>query len=273
MGKVILTLIIALGHIALAQNFTSQKIDALFPVESKYIYKSIDDIKIVTSDNHHILLSNLWRKKPFLLTLIFSRCAGICSPLLSSLKLSVEKIEGNKKDYDFYVVVLSFDTADTPEDMRIFKKDLNLSERNDWIFGTFAEKEKIKKFTKEIGFWYNWIDSIGQYDHPGIVVGIRDGKVVRILVGGDITVVKLREVIDEIKGNFVPFYEIQKNVAFRCLNYDPETGKIKIGIGTLIMFIPAFFTFFITLTIFIFSGKPTNKIKNQKSKTKQVIQK
>jgi len=265
MGKVILT-IIALGHIALAQNFISQKSDTLFPVESKYIYKSIDDVKIITSDNNLTSLSNLWNKKPFLLTLIFSRCAGICSPLISSLKFSIEKITGNEREKNFYIVVLSFDTADTPEDMDAFKKDLNLSERNDWIFGIFADKEKIKKFTDELGFWFNWIDSIGQYDHPGIVVGIRDGKIVRILVGGEITVVKLREVIDEIEGNFVPFYEIQKNVAFRCLNYDPETGKIKIGIGTLIMFIPAFFTFFITFTIFIFSGKIHKQ--NQKSKNK-----
>ncbi len=256
-------IIIALGHIALAQNFTTET-DTLFPVESRYIYKNIDDIKIITSDNHLTSLSNLWHKKPLLLTLIFSRCAGICSPLVSSLKFSIERIEGDKKEYDFYTVVLSFDTSDTPEDMAVFRKGFNLSEKSDWIFGIFAEKEKIKKFTNEIGFWYNWIDSIGQYDHPGMVVGIRDGKVVRILVGGNITVVKLREVIDEIKGNFIPFYALQKNVAFRCLNYDPETGKVKIGVGTLIMFIPVFFTFFITFTIFIISGKN----KNQNSKTK-----
>lgn len=266
MGKVVLKLFIltALGHIALAQ------IDTLFPVESRYIYKDIDDAVIITSDGRTTSLSQIWQDKPLILTLIFSRCSGICFPLVSSLKYCVEKIDDGKNS-DFYVVVLSFDPADSPEDMAMLKEAHNLSSRKNWIFGVFADSTQIKKFSREIGFWYKWVDSTGQYDHPGMVVGIRQGKVVRILVGGNVTLVKLREVIQEIKGEFVPFYGIQKDVAFRCVNYDPETGKIKIGIGTLILFAPPVLTFALTFAIFGFArrGNFASIIHKSKSKNKK----
>ncbi len=264
MGKIVLNLFIillTLWCIALAQ------IDTLFPVESRYIYKDIDDVEIITSDGRTTSLSKIWQDKPLILTLIFSRCAGICSPLISSLKYCVEKID-NDKNFYFYTVVLSFDTADTPENMAMLKEGYGLSSHKNWIFGIFADSTQIEKFSGGIGFWYKWIDSIGQYEHPGMLVGIRQGKVVRILVGGNITLVKLREVVQEIKGEFLPFYGIQKNVAFRCVNYDPETGEIKIGIGTIIMFAPPVLTFLLTFVIFGFAGRRDNTSIIYKSKTK-----
>jgi len=252
MGKVIL-IILALGQIALAQNLKLSQ-DTLFPSEARYIYKNIDDAEIITSKNSTLKLSSLWNEKPIILTLIFSRCAGICSPLISSLKESIQRL-GEDKKFDFYVVVLSFDARDTPDDMKAFSDAFDLAEKINWIFGVFADTALIKKFSTEVGFWYIWVDSTGQFDHPGMVVGIRQGKIVRILVGGEIQIVKLRELINELKGEFVPFYSIDKNVAFRCLNYDPETGKIKIGVGTVILFAPAFLTFLITFSIFSITNK------------------
>lgn len=255
MGKVILIILLALGQTALAQD--SSEINNLFPSEERYLYKDISDVKLVDSNGKITSLSKIWYEKPILLTLIFSRCAGICSPLISSLKFSVDKIKENK---NFYIVVLSFDTADTQEDMKVLKEGFELGENENWIFGVFAEKDEIKKLSKEIGFWYKWVDSTGQYDHPGIVVGIRQGKIVRILVGGNITLIKLREVVQEIKGEFVPFYGTQRNVAFKCLNYDPETGNVKIGFGTIILFIPALLTLAVTLSIFYLTPKTKNKM-------------
>ncbi len=264
MGKIVLSLFIllTLAHISIAQ------IDTLFPVESRYIYKDIDDVEIITSDDRTTSLSKIWQDKPIILTLIFSRCAGICFPLVSSLKYCVEKIDNDRK-FDFYTVVLSFDTADTPEDMAVLKEGYGLSSNKNWIFGVFANSTQIEKFSEEIGFWYKWIDSTGQFDHPGMVVGIRQGKVVRILVGGNINLVKLREVVQEIKGEFVPFYGVQKNVAFRCINYDPETGKIKIGIGTMIIFTPPVLTFVLTFVIFGFTRRGSGASIAHKSKTKK----
>jgi protein SCO1/2 len=252
MGKIILNLILlALQQIVLAQ-------DSLFPVEARYIYKDINDAEIITSNNQTITLSELWNKKPLLLTLVFSRCIGICSPLIKSLDESIKKLGEDKKS-EFYIVVLSFDPYDSPQKMKLFGDNLNLTTKNNWIFGIYADTSLIESFTKSFGFWYKWVDSVEQFDHPGMVVGIRNGKIVRILVGGNITAVKLRELINEIKGEFVPFYSLNKNVAFRCLNYDPETGKVKVGTGILIMFMPAVLTFFITL--FIFGSPNKNKIR------------
>jgi len=268
MGKSILIIMTALGQIALAQNFNLSVQDTLLAAEERYIYKNIQDVKIITSDGRLISLSEIWDEKPLLLTLIFSRCAGICFPLVWSLKSSVDKVSKND---DFYVVVLSFDTLDTPEDMNALKNGYGLEGNERWIFGIFADKNEIKSFTGEVGFWYTWIDSISQYDHPGMVIGIRQGKVVRMLIGGNITPVKLREVVQEIKGEFIPFYQIQKNLAFRCLNYDPETGKIKIGVGAIIMFTPPVLTFALTLIIFGFARGKSQTSKNQiKTKSMEV---
>ncbi len=250
LGKIVLVsiLLFALGSRTPAQEETP------FLVEARHLYKDIPDVFILTSDGRRTSLSAIGQEKPILLTLVFSRCMGICSPLLSSLKESVEKIEESRR-FSFYSVVLGFDPADTPEDMERLREVHKLSDRKNWIFGVFEDPMQKERFIEAIGFWYQQIGSTDQYDHPGMVVGIRQGKVVRILVGVDIPVAKLREVVHEIKGEFVPFYSIQRNIAFRCFNYDPETGETTMGVGALILFMPPFFTFILTASIFTISRR------------------
>ena len=138
-----------------------------------------------------------------LLTLVFTRCAGICSPFLMSLKSAVDAIGGVGTNYR--VVVLSFDPQDTSPDMAALARHIGVSGNAGWIFGTSTATE-IERVSQSTGFWFQWDADRSQFDHPAMLVGVRAGRIARLLVGGVVLPVRLKEVVDELRGEFVPAY-------------------------------------------------------------------
>ena len=53
-----------------------------------------------------------------------------------------------------------------------------------------------------------------------------------------------------MRGEFIPSYPLPgEETIFRCFEYDPITGKWRMGPGFLILFAPAFLGFFGLLSI------------------------
>jgi hypothetical protein len=96
---------------------------------------------------------------------------------------------------------------------------------------------------------------VQQYDHPAVVVAIEQGRVVRMLAGATVPVAKLSEVIQELRGKFVPSYSLPGKVAFRCFEYDPNSGHYTLDWGLLLMILPG--TAAILATAWIFFLVPT----------------
>ena len=65
------------------------------PNEERYVYKQIPDIAITTQSGVENL-SAIWREKPVLLTMVFSRCARACSPFLRSLRSAISDAGGSE---------------------------------------------------------------------------------------------------------------------------------------------------------------------------------
>jgi protein SCO1 len=217
------------------------------PDEGRYANLPFPDIVAHSLQMPRLQLADIWREKPVLLTLVFTRCAGICSPFLMSLKSAVDAIGDAGGDYR--MMVLSFDPRDTPADMAALAGHIGVSANSDWIFGTSTPAE-IERVAKATGFWFQWDIERGQFDHPAMLVGVRAGRIARLLVGGVVSPVRLKEVVDELRGEFVPAYPLPGRALFRCFQYDPAVRRFKPDWGFLLLLLPGCTALFGTFWIF-----------------------
>jgi cytochrome oxidase Cu insertion factor (SCO1/SenC/PrrC family) len=215
------------------------------PDEASYVNQPFPDIVVRTTAGER-RLSRLWREGPVILTLVFTRCAGVCSPYLRALHAADERLGAPA---DVRRVVLSFDPRDTVEDMRRTAAHLEVADRADWIFGV-ASPADIERVAHAAGFWFTWDADREQFDHPAMLVAVRDGHIARLFVGGTITPARLAEVLREARGQFVASYPLPGNARFRCFDYDPATGRATLAWGSLLMLIPAVTAVAGTLMIF-----------------------
>ena len=84
------------------------------PEEARYLRKQVPDVLVRDARGGEFSLAKASAERPILLALVFTRCAGVCSPFLSSLSSAEASIGGSGTDYR--TVVLSFDPRDTEED-------------------------------------------------------------------------------------------------------------------------------------------------------------
>ena len=204
------------------------------PDEASYVNRVVPDIVIRTAGGER-RLSSVWREGPVLLTLVFTRCAGVCSPYLRALRAADAQLGAPT---DIRRLVISFDPRDTAEDMRRTAGHLDLANRPDWIFAVAAPGD-IARVTRAAGFWFAWDAGREQFDHPALLVAIRGGRIVRLLVGGTVTTARLAEVLREARGQFVASYPLPGDVRFRCFDYDPATGRATLAWGALLLLVPA----------------------------------
>jgi cytochrome oxidase Cu insertion factor (SCO1/SenC/PrrC family) len=231
---IVLTLFLATVAVQAQQSFGVRSDQP--PNEDLYVYKPIPDIEIQTSATTTTRLSTLWRDKPFLLTMTFTRCSGVCSPFLRSLKAAASNTPGLGQDYR--IVVLSFDPHDTAADMETMAESLGLKSDPNWIFGVSSASD-IQRVAAASGFWFQWDPSVQQYDHPSVVEAVDRGRMVRLLAGASVPSASLREVIEELRGRFVASYALAGKVAFRCFEYDPSRGGYRLDWGLSFMLLPA----------------------------------
>lgn len=204
------------------------------PDESRYVNMPVPDVVIRTAAGER-RLSSLWTEGPVILTFVFTRCAGVCSPYLRELR-SADGALGSPPDVRR--VVLSFDRRDTVEDMRQSAEHMGVAGRAGWTLG-IADAADVDALTRALGFWSSWDEASQQFDHPAMLAGIRNGRVARLLVGETVTPGRLGEVIREARGEFVASYPLPGRVRFRCFEYDGATGRATLAWGALIMILPA----------------------------------
>ena len=239
-GPVVLVLALLLqGGSATAQT-------GPLPDEAPLLGRPVPDVRIVTGGTT-VSLSGLWGTRPLLLALVFSRCAGICSPFLASLKAAKAALPGPD---DYLTIVLSFDPRDTAQDMRELARRLGLEGRADWLFGVGASEGEVDRLAGALGFWYRWDEARMQFDHPALLAAVERGRVRRLLVGGDVRPARLDEVVRELRGDFVAAYPLPGKVLFRCFQFDPVRGRLVLDWGLLLLLAPAVLAVIATLSLF-----------------------
>ena len=225
------------------------------PIEERLLNTSVPDVPLTTATGAHVTLSQIARGKPLLLAFVFTRCPGVCSPFLMSWR-SADRALGKRHTYSR--LVLSFDPRDTSTDMSAFAHHHALDDNDDWTFAV-GDPNDIQQLAEATGFWWAWDESRQQFDHSAMLAGSRDGRLVRILVGGSITSARLDELVREVSGEFVRSYPLPGRVSFRCVRYDAATGRTTLDWGFALLLIPIAATSIGTLVMFAAGGRVRRK--------------
>ncbi len=216
------------------------------PDEAAHLDLPVPDVRLRDASGATVTLSRLWRERPLLLALVFSRCAGVCTPFLASLKAAEAALPPPS---DYLTVVVSFDPRDTAEDMRELARRLGLLADPDWRFGVVSESD-ASRLAGALGFWYRWDGATAQFDHPAMLAAIDRGRVKRLLVGGAVRPARLDEVVRELRGEFVAAYPLPGRVLFRCFQYDAARGGLVLDWGILVLLAPAALALVTTVSLF-----------------------
>lgn len=168
--------------------------------------------------------------KPTIITLVYFRCPGICSPLLNGLATTIDHMDMDAgKDYN--IITISFDPKESYQTAAEKKKNY-LEEmkkklpENSWKFLT-GDSTSIAKITDAIGFRYQPQGS--DYMHSAVITVLSaDGKITRYLYGVDFLPLDLKlGIIEASEGKVGP--TINKLLKL-CYSYDPAGRKYVLNI-------------------------------------------
>jgi len=186
--------------------------------------------------------------KPTILVLVYYRCPGVCTPLLTDMTKVVDQMD-LVPGKDYQILTVSFDPTETP-DLAADKKDTYLGELrktidpNGWRFFT-GDSANVRRLTDAAGFYYkkdgtNWI-------HPTSVIAVSPrGEITRYLYGIHQLPLDVKlAVMEASAGRTGP--TIAKVMNF-CYAYDPEgkhytfnfvhvAGSLVLGLTAVFMLI------------------------------------
>jgi cytochrome oxidase Cu insertion factor (SCO1/SenC/PrrC family) len=217
------------------------------PDEGRVLNTVLPDVTLTTADGAHVRLSEAARGRPLLLAFVFTRCAGVCSPFLRSWRAADRSVSHPSA---FHRLVLSFDPRDSAADMAALAEHLGAERDADWTFAVAAPTD-VRLLAEATGFWFDWNEVQQQFDHPAMVAGIRDGRLVRLLVGGVVSSGRLDELVREVSGAFVASYPLPGRIRFRCLQFDERTGLVSLDWGFALLLVPIAGTGLATLVMFV----------------------
>ncbi len=171
--------------------------------------------------------------KPTVINLVYYRCPGICSPLMTSIAetIGATDLVLNK---DYQILTISFDPREGTE-LAVKKRTnyLNLIKKpvdqEGWKFFT-ADSANIAKLTGVVGFKYKKTGN--DYMHPGVLTMVSpEAKITRYLQGTYFLPFEFKmAIIEASKGISGP--TINKVLQF-CYSYDPAGQEYVLNVTKL----------------------------------------
>jgi cytochrome oxidase Cu insertion factor (SCO1/SenC/PrrC family) len=205
------------------------------PDEDRFLNAPLPNIPLTTAVGVRTDVAGVSGTRPLLLALVFTRCAGVCSPFLASWRAADRWLPQRAP---VARLVLSFDRRDTAEDMAEFARHFGIGDDSGWTFAV-AAPEDVRRVADAVGFWYDWDTSRQQFDHPAMLAAVRHSRVIRLLVGATISSARLDELTREASGEFVASYPLPGRSTFRCVQYDPRTGGVSLDWAAALLLLPA----------------------------------
>ncbi|MFA5404329.1 MAG: SCO family protein [Ignavibacteria bacterium] len=222
------------------------------------------DITLFDETGKPIKFSEATNGKPVILTLVYYRCPGICSPLLTELTHIVDKLDliiG--KDYN--IVTVSFNTAEdyimAAEKKKNYYGLIKIKKpgENDWRFLT-ADSINVARITDAVGFRY--IKQGNDFVHAGALTMLSpDLKITRYLYGSEFLTFDVKMgLIEAAEGKIgSPISKITK----LCFSYDAEGKKYVLNltriVGSGILFVLVVFAVILVATKKKKKSTPNNK--------------
>lgn len=198
-----------------------------------------------------VKLGDYFGTRPVILSFVYYQCPMLCSQVMNGLSSALRTISFNVgKEFD--VVLISFDTRDTPE-AAFAKKQGHLARwkthdtAGGWHFLT-GDKAAIEQVTKAAGFTYAWDEETQQFAHiSGVLVANADGRLSRYFYGVEFSPRELRlAIVDSGEGKIGSAVE---QLLLYCYEYDPTSGRygmvvmniVRLGAIATVVLLAAFF--------------------------------
>jgi protein SCO1/2 len=180
--------------------------------------------------------------KPTVISLVYYRCPGICSPLMDGIADVIDKSDLNLGE-DYQVLTISFDPREGLDLAKNKKKNyLNLMDKKEqaskhWNFFT-SDSLNIAKLTNAVGFKYK--PQGNDFLHSASLIFVSpEGKITRYLNGTNFLPFEFKmAILETSKGQSGP--TINKVLQY-CYSYDPQGQQYVLNItrvfGAFIMII------------------------------------
>jgi protein SCO1/2 len=167
---------------------------ALPPDETLTVGRRVADSVFIDEHGDAVELRSL-AGRPLIVSPIFTRCHHVCPTITASLKQAVAELGTPGETFD--VMSLSFDVADTDEDLSGFRSKLALPTA--WRL-VRATSDELLPFLDSIDFRFISADD-GTFVHPNLVVVLTpDLEVARYLYGVDYRATDLRNALATARG-------------------------------------------------------------------------
>jgi protein SCO1 len=244
-------------HILLAQGGLMQ--ETVIGVDEKLGETLPGDIRLIDESGDTVYLEHLI-DKPTILTLVYYRCPGICSPLMEGIAEAIDRTDLVLGE-EYQVFTISFDPRETTE-LAVNKKRNHLmlmrnrAAEDHWKFFT-SDSASIARLADGVGFRYKRAGNDFIHSATLIVVGPQ-GKISRYLNGTYFLPFEVKmAVLEASEGRVGP--TINKILQF-CYTYDPSGQTYVLNITKVAGIIILFFSL---LLLVVLSVKPiTRKIRD-----------
>jgi protein SCO1 len=187
------------------------------------------DLTVYDESGNPVMVGSLLGK-PTILTFVYYRCPGICSPLLTELSNVVNHM-GMEPGVDYRILTLSFDPREGPELARGKKESyMSALKRNVdpsfWRFTT-ADSLTIRAFTDAAGFYFK--EQGNDFVHAGVLIILSpEGKITRYMYGIQYLPFDVKMALVEA-GDGTVGPTIAKILKF-CYAYDPEARTYALNV-------------------------------------------
>ncbi len=177
-------------------------------------------------------------KRPTILTLVYFRCPGICSPLMNELAKTVDEVGEILPGKDYDIITVSFDAREGPDMAATGKKNLIARMKRDvpeesWHFLT-GDEENIARLTDAVGFRFQRDKE--DFKHAGTVIFVtKDGKIVRYLSGLAILPFDLKLAVNDARDG-TPRTLMQR-IQKICYAYDPEAKSYTLQVNRIVLWV------------------------------------
>ena len=239
----LLTVFISASTTLLAQNGTDPEVGITEHLD-QYVP---GDIVLTDHTGKQVNLKQII-DKPTVISFVYYRCPGICSPLMNGLAQVIDAT-GLAFGKDYQALTISFDDRENWElgrDKRLnYLKKLKGKDPNGWTFLT-GDSANIAKATKALGFGFKMVNN--QFLHEGALIMISpQGKITRYLKGIDFQPFEFKlAVIEASEGKSAP--TLIKVLKY-CYSYDKKSERYSLDITRITATIIIIFA--LTLLIYL----------------------
>ena len=215
------------------------------------------DVKLINEAGDTVLLKDVI-DKPTILSLVYYRCPGTCSPLMWGISKFIDEVD-LQLGTDYEVITISFDYTESI-DLGIQKKANYLStiKKKDlaesWQFFV-SDSINIARLTQSVGFNYKSVKN--DFVHPtGLIALAADGKITRYLRGIEFLPFEIKiTLVEAADGKIGP--SINRVLAV-CYSYDENGNKFVFNVTRVSAIVISFMVFVIFLFL-VLTRKKTKK--------------